>query len=456
MTFKKQITAVFLLMCILFTPALASSASAHAYDHVYTDVTVITPDSLEDVFGETEVERAAYTYEMVELSNSRAVVALEMELKIGHDYYTTIVSGTVDAYILPSGDTLYEGPISRIMEIEGDKYKLNLGFVKVKSTGETMISIALQKDLALIAFSFGDNVIKGEVQDFLMKNAMNPMNNNDNLHIPNNTVDNIENVESQANIGGHASAMSLIPPPGFPVINPGADDSFYGDAVFQSLRYATFSNPNYISIRSRVYWNENNNQLLITVSPFLEDVNYYINTTYYAPVSVAFHSFGSTLDIGGNTTNTTKGKIDNFSITTENLALYDDPLEGYEIFTAMFLDMIPINLSGTAETILESFYGKVVHDDENDVYYHKTTIKLSPLSPGDPTDFDNTELLSFGFYLEREYPNQYVGNTSYTLNAEIRYKVYKTNYDSNGMPVTVFHYYDVTTTHTGSVYIENF
>ena len=40
MTFKKQITAVFLLMCILFTPALASSASAHAYDHVYTDVTV--------------------------------------------------------------------------------------------------------------------------------------------------------------------------------------------------------------------------------------------------------------------------------------------------------------------------------------------------------------------------------------------------------------------------------
>ena len=38
MKIKNNITAVLLLMCILLTPALASSASAHAYDHVYNDV----------------------------------------------------------------------------------------------------------------------------------------------------------------------------------------------------------------------------------------------------------------------------------------------------------------------------------------------------------------------------------------------------------------------------------
>lgn len=40
MTFKKQITAVVLLMCILFTPALTSSDSALAYDRIHTDVAV--------------------------------------------------------------------------------------------------------------------------------------------------------------------------------------------------------------------------------------------------------------------------------------------------------------------------------------------------------------------------------------------------------------------------------
>ena len=143
MKIKNHITAVLLLMCILLTPALASSASAHAYDHVYNDVTVITPDSLEDVFGETEVERAAYTYEMVELSNSRAVVALEMELKIGHDYYTTIVSGTVNAYSLPSGDTLYEGPINGSMTIGEEEYRVTVGFTKVESTDDVMISTTI-------------------------------------------------------------------------------------------------------------------------------------------------------------------------------------------------------------------------------------------------------------------------------------------------------------------------
>ena len=46
----KKFLAAFLLVCIFLTPALTSSAAAHNYDYVYTDVNVITPTHLRMFF----------------------------------------------------------------------------------------------------------------------------------------------------------------------------------------------------------------------------------------------------------------------------------------------------------------------------------------------------------------------------------------------------------------------
>ena len=75
----KKFLAAFLLVCIFLTPALTSSAAAHNYDYVYTDVNVITPDSFEDVFSATEMDRAAFTYESITLESSGAIVAYKPE-----------------------------------------------------------------------------------------------------------------------------------------------------------------------------------------------------------------------------------------------------------------------------------------------------------------------------------------------------------------------------------------
>lgn len=52
----KRILSVLLACAILLTPMLTSSASAHDYDHIYTDVNILTPDSFEELFSDIQLD----------------------------------------------------------------------------------------------------------------------------------------------------------------------------------------------------------------------------------------------------------------------------------------------------------------------------------------------------------------------------------------------------------------
>lgn len=431
MKIKNHITAVLLLMCILLTPALASSASAHAYDHVYNDVTVITPDSLEDVFGETEVERAAYTYEMVELSNSRAVVALEMELKIGHDYYTTIVSGTVNAYALPSGDTLYEGPIDGSMTIGEEEYRVTVGFTKVESTDDVMISTTIQGETTMIVISFGDDVIQGEVLDLFSKKARNGQQNylgeSDIIEnaIPSEFGDNQGDMVSPAMIGdgfapiihpgGGGGGGTALPP--YPDLGPN------GEWKFQCVYFEKHNDESYKAIETRVYFDTTTNNLIVMVHPCISETQEYAESHYGSTAGSMLYSMEIELEML-QYTGTSYAEIDGYSIP--NKSLYTTSILGFEsVYLAAFVKeyfRTHLSISGTIFNALETAIHGRISIEIDEMLHKKIHIDLSFLDALVSYDLENVlPGLPFIFDLEREETTSYTGGTRYKVTTDVRY-----------------------------------
>ena len=461
MKHKTQITAILLLVCILLTPALTSSASAHDYDHVYNDITIITPDSFEDVFGVTEVDRAAYTYQMVELNNSKAVVALEMELKVGHDYYSTVVSGTVNTYTLPSGDTLYEGPIDGIMNIGEEEYRVTIGFTKLENTDDTMITTTIQGDSTMIVMCFGDDVIQGEVLDWFTERSESTQG----ITTNENTTEDVYAGEIDAHAGETLSPLMIGD--GFaPIFNPGDSGGSYPSfdgGAHQSRRTCYYDDPQYSAMQSNVYWKQNSNLLTVTIKPrSRETASYYNTTTFgtYGPVSVILYSAASSLKLdveGMNTTDSTKGLIKNTSFPDADDYTINCDIPGFGRLLAIFEDILleGMSLSNELTELLSSLFGKVYTAEDNDAFYRKYTVEFSPLNFVNLAKLDDTETLAFGYYLEQEVPSEYTGNTYYEAKAYITYCVFVEIPDFTSTTVVSYvpFYFTHETTHQGSVYI---
>ena len=445
MTFKKQITAVFLLMCILFTPALASSASAHAYDHVYTDVTVITPGSLEDIFGETEVERAAYTYKMVELNSSRAAVALEMELKIGHDYYTTIVSGTVNAYALPSGDTFYEGPIDGSMMVDENEYEIIVGFSKLKSDGISFVSMTIQNKLKVVAFSFGENMIKGEVADFFIKRSGNSQQGNFNSEINSDLLsseltNDLYDTVSPAAFDG--PGIFPITPPIYEYPNIGKDGTY----VHQSTDFHMWDTT-YSGSKSLVYWDETRNFMMVFVKPFTYHTQEFAKTLQYDATITTLETIEISLSLEPNAESSKLAHISGTYIPND---ISMNILGGEYVSNVYFktllealLDEAGIDLE-LVEAILQDIEGSVTYNTSNDYFYNVcvdvgvNTHPFDELDPGFPVRFD----------LLKNSQTYYVGNTDYSVTTKVRYLVMGYTRVLGQEDVISYSYLDSKTSHT--------
>ena len=426
MTFKNQITAVLLLVCILLTPALASSASAHAYDHVYTDVTVITPDSLDDVFGETEVERAAYTYEMVELNNSRAIVALEMELKIGHDYYTTVVSGTVNAYTLPSGDTLYEGPIDGSMTVGEDEYRVTVGFTKVESTDDVMISATIQGDSTMVVISFGDNVIQGEVLDLFIERTEGEQQN----YLSGSNM--IENVSSgEFGNGEEGTVAPAMIGDGFaPIIHPGdGTGSPYpnlgpnGEWEFQSIHIKKHDNDSYKAMETRVYFDTTSNNLIVMIHPYISETQEYVESRYGTTAGSMLYTMEIELEML-QSTGTSYAEIDGYSIP--NTDRYTTNILDFEsVYLAAFVKeywRTHLSVSGNVFTALETAIHGRISIEADEILHKAIHIDLSFLDALVSYDLENVlPGLPIIFDLERDATTTYTGGTRYKVTTEVRY-----------------------------------
>ena len=454
----KQITALLLLVCIILTPVLTSSASAHTYDYVYTNASVLTPDSFEDVFGGAELDRAAYTYEIIDFDNDIAFVAMELELKIGHDYYNARVSGAVNVYILPSGDKLYKGPINGNMMIEEDIYQITVGFVKLGSTDDASLSITLQRNSDMIIVSFLDNIIQGEVLDFLMGNATNVSENVDDSEITINNFSDLQYVQPQEDTTSGASTMAITPPPGFPIINPGPEYENLGNNgkyVYQDSGIAFLGNSTMKGLETRVYWYRNAGSMLVTVHPKVDNAVQYVTERYLytglfdVMVYAVLDSFEISLRLPSPYGD------DNFVESQQaailGLGVVDNYLTGNSsmqarYFSALVFDLLEVIDVPTEvlSTIIQDMRGRV--NATHTTYNATITVDMS-------VNAQNLEELRTGlplyFDLIRPNPESYTGNTPYQVTTTAMYEAVFGNYGDSTFPALTLIYVPCTVTHNG-------
>lgn len=135
----------------------------------YTDWTT-TASGFERFFGTEEADRVSYGYELTPTSDdNRADVSVVIKVYVGGVCYNATAAGKVHAYTLPSGDTLWEGPIDGEIVIGESREKIIVGFTRIESSGESLLSLNVSDRNCVI--SFGEDIIKGEVKDFLMEQS---------------------------------------------------------------------------------------------------------------------------------------------------------------------------------------------------------------------------------------------------------------------------------------------
>lgn len=423
----KKITSIFILICLLFTPALTSSASAHDYDYVYTDVNIITPDSFESVFSATEIDRVSYTYEIAIINASNAAVAIVMELKIGSNYYQITAGDIIPSYTLPSGDVLHEGPVDGSMTVGEDEYRVTIGFAKLESTSGVMMSITIQSDYSVIAISsFGDNIIQGEVLDFFMSKVnMNSINNTDTM------LNELNN--NQFSDNPEDSISPLLLDPGFqPIFRPGepefTDLGEHDEWVYQDNCRTKHINDNgdttiYSGALEVVYYNSSTNVMLITLRPFLNDTTSYIESLGSSFQHVKIHSMKVQLDI--IETELSDLGIDYGYIAGIKMPEFEGKTEHSvidEIIYNLFLDVLDIIKIPTNS--LDAFINRLHVDATSNWGLSSSSVEITTagLTPSDCLIFDTiTPGLPFKFQLAKGNANTYEGNTQYRATSEVKY-----------------------------------
>lgn len=459
----KKFISIFLLICILSGSAITASAAENKYTHTTGDISIITPDSFESAFSVKRISKVSYDYLMVspEGASNIAVVALQMELKIAGELYTVSVSGTVNGYELPSGDILWEGPISTAAEIANKDFTVTAGFTKLESSEDVLISVTLQNDsYDPIAFSFGKNIIKGEVLDLFKERASSGAESA--------STTSLEAESTSASSEGAASTNGISPR------TPSKDlvfDNFFdqggseypnlgenGEYVFQSIAKKTHSNSTRMALETRVYKSDGLNEILVTLQPYIMETyqyatSYYVNTLGYNSVSVSLKSFNITLALDTSVVESKRGRVAGYR-TTNNMTSTSNGFEvASSLFSAALADLLALVYqipTATLQTLtdegLKYMRGSVTATHDLD----KANIDVV-MSAYD-SYFDD---LSYGFPvmigLEKASEKYYVGPTPYTVSTSAKYLVLAQYYNSGSLiPSFMIFYVTATTSHSGT------
>lgn len=445
MKIKNNITAVLLLMCILLTPALASSASAHAYDHVYNDVTVITPDSLEDVFGETEVERAAYTYEMVVINAVKASIVINFEIKVGNNYYTGDANGQIKAYNLPSGEIVWEGPVNGGITVGNDVYSIVVGFTKLNSTDQSMLTITTKSaENQLVAFAFGEDIIKGETLELINNRTIRQSGANSTNNIE---IDDMEYIFNE-------EVSPLVIEPGFgpgisPIFKPGDGVPDYpnlgpnGEIVYQDYHISYFGDTLYPSQEIRIYEDENRNFVLVTFIPDTASARSYLSGMGYNYSAAVLDSFSVRIDLDPNAPPSQYAYVAGTYIPQ----IDDAPTfeKGDEYFSSIFedlLSMIDYFPTSTVMTLISDMKGSI--SGKRSTFYAQVDVDMSV----NPADMDEVSCgFPVRFNLFQGTNSNYISNTEYTITSYVTYLLIgtSTNGETNSPIYSNFYVSDLCT-----------
>ena len=254
---RLKLTSFALLLALLLSSLVSVTTAADEYNYTYRDATPLieTEDSFKRTFGNSNVNEIMYDYYLSDTEIYDTYVMLAFTIRVGNKDYFAIAEGGIKSYTLPSGRILIEGPITGYTSINDITYRLSIGFAKIEGSDETMISVTMTGvDGDLIAFSFGQNILEGEVLDFILDKVQRSTSSDSfNIEIENDILASNGNPTDTCGIGDIIiPPLPYDPPTGGvdPDLNLGAN----GEYEYQSARFARWYNTSYNAFESNVYW----------------------------------------------------------------------------------------------------------------------------------------------------------------------------------------------------------
>ncbi|MBQ7873340.1 MAG: hypothetical protein IJ360_05150 [Clostridia bacterium] len=442
----KKIAVMLLIACLL--PMFATSP-VNALDNSINNVVVITKDSFAEVFNASNVDNVSYDYyfEIFENDETRANCNLQIELSVKGKEYNILSNGIVSLYSLPNEIYLWEGPLRGVVFINDERYDTIIGFSQCVNTEETMISLTIQKDTTMVALSFGNNILNGEILDFYNERLSHSTNNSS-------LGDSIINVDVVDETGNNGISPCFIDPNISEVIFDGGGGGTLnlgenGEWVYQSSQYAQHSASSYNALRSRVYFDSSKNVLMVTLKPFSNSTQNYVETLGYDFAGSSLDQFGVELVLED-------APYPNYAyianITKPNEAIQiDGYFEGTTVsLSPLFEDILGLIgiPTSTISAVLESMNGKI--NIQESTLFASLDIEKGLLSNYEELDNISTGL-PFRFQLSKGNHNLYEGDTPYTVNTYARYYVLVQENVFLSEPAYWHFYINVTTTHEGEV-----
>lgn len=408
-----------LAMVTLFSvPAFAVENTSSQNEKRITDnsIDMIASSDFTEVFGiennsrstsnESTIDEISYSYTFALQENNPALadVSLTFTMEIGTQAYPVTVSGTVDSYLLSSGDTLWEGLIAGTTIIEGTEYKVLAGFSKLNSSPSIQVSVTIQaadKTNAIdpLVFTFGDEVITMQIHQELVGNTSTV------------SVGALSDEFDETSAARSAGSFTYL-----------NYDFEYFDSGFNISGYAQ---------RSRGYFNSSTNQFAVTLKSYGDNIENYFSSTGIAGATIKEFTIELIRD-----SNYSTGSY-SYIVGTEN---YDFDVGDYGggavLIQPLFEDIMGL-LGVPTSTITAIFDGLKGSVDEN---FHTSDTSVT-VSFGllQNADFDDSGVgVPIVFQLARNQ-NNYTGNSSYTFVTAI---TYRTVYIATGSSTPAYVYID--------------
>ena len=363
-------------------------------------IDMITSSAFDEVFGAGNASRSVsdeatideisytYTFEPQENNPTLADVSLSFTMIVGNQSYPINVSGTVDAYLLSSGDTLWEGLISGTTEIGTTPYKVLAGFSKLSSNTNIQVSVTLQAvnesdAIDPVVFTFGDEVITMQIHQEL--------------------VGGTTKVSTESLSEDFIEASAVAASAGtFTYLNY---DFEYFDSALDISGYAQ---------RSRGYFNADTNQFAVTLKSYGNNIENYFSLTGFASATIKEFTIELIRD-----SDYTTGSY-SWIAGTEN---YDFDVGNYGsgavLIQPLFEDIM--GLLGVPTSTITAIFDGLKGSVEENFHTSDTSVTVSfGLLHG--ADFDDSGAgVPIVFQLTRNQ-NNYTGNSSYTFVTAITYR----------------------------------
>ena len=444
----KKITAICLIICLM-SIYMTTPVSALINTNFLEKATIITEEEFVSVFNTNNIDDVSYDfyYETSQDNPYKAIAILEIALKIKGYVYNIFTSGMISLNCLDNGVLLWEGPLKGNVFVNDEQYRVISGFSYLENTQESMISLTIQNDSAIIAISFGDNIIKNEVLDFYSNRSSDITES----ITPNSIVTNEISTSGISNSG--ISTCFISPEISEEIFDGGGGGSLNlgedGEWKYKNVDYAKHGGTSYNALKSTVYFNSLKNVMMVTLKPFSGSTQNYVETLGYDFASSSLCGFGVELALE-DADYPNYAYIANITKPDEAIAI-DGYFTGIKVgLSPLFEDILGVIgvPTSTISAVLESMNGKI--EIQESTLFASVDIEKDTFS--DYEELDNISTgLPFRFQLSKGNHNLYEGDTPYVVNTYAKYYVFVQENVLFSEPAYYFFYIDVLTTHEGTV-----